>query len=332
MQTLLIRIALGLGLAASLHAQVATQVVLSNPNSGDGSGYTVDTTGRHQNVNNLSRSVTHLGNVAEATNTTSWDINPAGGYIQFSSTSAYTGWVGSGVTLDTRYGMANFDTFTVNAGNSGFANGDAVKVNLALTLQASASTDGLKFETASNNMAFSVQRRDPVPGYLGNTYAEEIFSMDFNVTVYEFVEKAVINGVVDFDNTVTYVNGQGNELRNYAFDIELDAVVGETLELGLLVGGFNPNVYDYDISNFVSGTRQDIGNSQVDYGNTMAATFSWDIEHAAGFGGLDVLAASGFAPSASAVPEPGSFAIIAGFLAIGFAGGRRRRAQDSQSD
>lgn len=302
-------------------AQVATQVVLSEPSTGDGSGYTIDTTGRHQNVNVLSRSTTHNGVTAEATSTTSWDINPAGGYIQVSSTSVYSGWNGSGVTLDSRYALGNFDSFTVNAGSSGLSAGAAVKINLAVALEASASTQGDKFQTASNFLNFTVQHRTAP----GNGASTELLKMDFDVTVYEFVEKAVINGVTQFDNTVTYVNGNGAEAEAYAFNIEIDAIIGDTIELGLLVGDFNPNVYNYDIANLVSGTRQTIGNSKENYQDQFAALFSWDIEHVAGFEGLDVTAASGFSPSASAVPEPSSSGVLVGLVVFGLVAQRRRR-------
>lgn len=313
-----------LAMAGSVSAQTATQIVLSNPSTGDGTPYTVDTVGRHVDNHMLSRSVMHDGDLAEATNTTNWDLNPAAGSLQVSSQSDYEGWRGSGVTLDTRYGFAVFDTFTVNAGDSGFENGDDVELTLTLNISASAQTDGLKFQTASNWLKFTVQQRDPVPGYLDQTYSEELFSLDFNVTVYEFEEKAVVNGVTLFDNTATYVDGQGNEMEVYAFDIALEAVVGETLELGMLIGDFNPNVYDYDTGNLVSGTRQDIGNSQEDFGNQFAATMGWDFEEVAGFEGLEVLAASGFANALSAVPEPSTYAVWLGGVVLAMVGGRRR--------
>jgi hypothetical protein len=315
----------GISLVGSFaSAQTATQILLTSPSSGDGTPFSVDTVGRHQDNKVLTRSTTHNGDIAQATNTTSWDLNPAGGFIQVSSQSDYDGWQGSGVSLDSRYAFAVFDTFSIGAGDSGFSNGDDVQLNLSLSFVVSAQTDGEKFQTASNWLSFTVQQRDPVPGYLGQTYSDELFSLDYEVTVYEFIETAVINGVEQFDNTVTYVNGQGNEADVYAFDITLDAVVGETLELGMMLGDFNPNVYDYDILNLVSGTRQDIGNSQVDYGNQFAATFRWDIEAVVGVAGLDVAAASGFAPSISAVPEPSTYAAMAGLAVLGWAGWRRR--------
>ncbi len=307
-------------------AQMATQINLVNPNTGDGTPFSVDTVGRHQANHVLSRTAVRDGDdIAEATNTTSWDLNPAAGSMQFTSQSNYDGWLGSGVSLDTRYAFGVFDTFTINAGNSGFFAGENVQLNLSLSIQVAAQTDGLKFQTATNNLRFTVQQRDPAPGYLGLTYSDELFSLQYDVTVYEFVEEAIINGVTQFDNTVVYVNGQGNEANIYNFDITLAGVVGQTLELGMLIGDFNPNVYDYNIGNMVNGTRQNIGNAQENYGNLMSASINWDIEEIAGFEGLEVLAASGFAPSISAVPEPSSFALLMGLVGIGFCGTRRRR-------
>jgi hypothetical protein len=306
-------------------AQTATQINLINPNAGGGTPFSVDTVGRHAANHVLTRSTEFNGEVAEATNTTSWDLNPAGGSLQFSSQSNYDGWLGSGVTLDTRYALGVFDTFTINAGNSGFVAGDNVQLNLTLSIQVAAQTDGLKFQTASNFLRFTVQQRDPTPGFLGLTYSDEVFSFRYDVTVYEFVEQATINGVTQFDNTVTYVNGQGNEADVYNFDITLDGVVGETLELGMLLGDFNPNVYDYDIMNMVSGTRQDISSAQEDFGNQLSANISWDLEAVVGFEGLEVLAASGFASGLSAVPEPSTYAALLGLFSLGMCASRRRR-------
>lgn len=311
--------------AVLLPAQTATQILLINPSSGDGTPFSVDTTGRHQSNHNLSRSVEHNGNIAEATNTTSWDLNPAAGSMQVSSQSRYQGWVGSGVTLDTRYALGLFDTFTINAGNSGFSIGDNVQLTLALTIQVSAQTDGLNAQTAGNWLTFTVQQRDPVPDSFGTTHSDELLSLEYQVGVYDFTEKAILNGVTQFDNTVTYVNGQGNEADVYQFDITLNGVVGETLELGMMFGDFNPNVYDYTIDNFITGTRQDIGNSQADYGNQFSAQVNWDLEEVLGFEGLEVLAASGFAPGISAVPEPSSYALLMGLAGVGFCATRRRR-------
>ena len=306
-------------------AQTATQIKLSYPNTGDGTPFSVDTTGRHQSNKVLTRSTEHEGNTAEATNTTSWDLNPGAGSIQISSQSDYDGWVSGGVTLDSRYVFAVFDTFTVNAGDSGLAAGANVQLNMELNISISARTDGLKFQTASNFMKFTVQQRNPVAGVFGSYDSDELFSLNYDVTVYNFVQKAVIDGVTQFDLTNPYVNGQGNEMNVYNFDITLDGVVGETLELGMMFGDFNPVDYDYSLTNLVSGTRQDIGNSQEDYGNAFSATVNWDIEEVAGFEGLEVLAASGFAPSISAVPEPSTSAALLGLLALGFCNCRRRR-------
>ncbi len=317
-----------LALAPDLAAQTATQILLTQPGTGDGTPFSVDSTGRQVGVHDLSRSTTFNGNTAEATNQTTWDLNPEAGRFSVSSTSDYSGWQGSGVTLDTRYFFGVFDTFTINAGDSGFSNGDNVQLNLSLSFDVTARTDGEKFQTASNWLNFTVQQRDPVVGAFGSYDSDELFRLEYEVTVYEFIEKAVINGVTQFDNTVTYVNGQGNEADLYSFDITLNAVVGETLELGMMLGDFNPVDYDYSLANLVSGTRQDIGNSQTDYGNHFAATFSWDIEHVEGFDGLDVAAASGFVTSASvlsAVPEPSTYAALLGAGALGLAVHRRRR-------
>ena len=297
------------------------------PLAGAGAPFTVDTTGRDQGVHNLSRSVTFNGAVAEVANSTTWDINPGAGSMQISSTTNYNGWQGAGASLDTRYGFANFDTFTVNAGNSGFANGAAVKVNLAVTVQVSAQTDAFRAQTGSNFLDFAIYLRDPASGFLNITYGDKIFSLDYDVTVYDFYRKAVVQGVTQFDLTTDYVNGQGNEADLYQFDLELDAVVGETLELGMMLGRLSSNVYNYELVNLAHGTRQDLASGQEQFGNEFATTFSWDIEHVDGFDGLDVVAFSGFVPSASAaspVPEPATATALLGLLALS-AGLTRRR-------
>ena len=303
-------------------AQTATQLKLASPQTGQGTPFTVDTVGQSQGVHQLDRSYVRTSDnaVAEAHNTTAWHINPGQGYLELSSNTTYTGWLGSPVSLDTRYGVGLYDTFTVNAGNSGFAHGDAVQLNLALAIRVSAQTDAFKFQTGSNWLNFTVQQRFPI----GSNGVAERFSLRYDVTVYEFVEKAIINGVTQFDNTVTYVNGQGNEANNYVFDITLDAVIGESLELAMLIGDFVPNNYTYDLANLVSGSRQDLGNGQEDFGNAFDLRFAWDIEGAAGFDGVEIDAASGFIPGASAVPEPSTYAALLGVAALGLAACRRR--------
>ena len=277
-------------------AQTAAQLKLGNPRIGDGTPFDIDTVGRSQGVHQLDRSVVNPSNnaVSAVRNITTWDINPGQGYLELGSTTTYNGWQGSGVSLDTRYAAGVFDTFTVNAGNSGFANGDAVQLTLALTIQVAAQTDAFKFQTGSNWLKFTVQERFPA----GTNAVAERFSFNYDVTVYEFIEKAVINGTTQFDNTTTYVNGQGDEADNYAFTITLDVVVGESLELALLLGDFVPNNYSYDMANLVEGTRQDLGNGQEDFGNAFNLRYAWDIQHAAGFAGLQIDAASGFITSA----------------------------------
>ena len=305
-------------------AQTAAQLKLGNPRVGDGTPFTVNTVGQSQGDHQLDRSVVNPSNnaVAAVQNITTWDINPGQGYLELGSTTTYNGWQGSGVSLDTRYAAGVFDTFTVNAGNSGFANGDAVQLTLALTIQVAAQTDAFKFQTGSNWLKFTVQERFPA----GTNAVAERFSFNYDVTVYEFIEKAVINGTTQFDNTTTYVNGQGDEADNYAFNITLDAVVGQSLELALLLGDFNPNNYSYDMTNLVEGTRQDLGNGQEDFGNAFNLRYAWDIQHAAGFAGLQIDAASGFitSASASAVPEPATTAALLGAAALGLTVSRRR--------
>ncbi|WP_221031492.1 PEP-CTERM sorting domain-containing protein [Actomonas aquatica] len=317
---------------AGANAQTATQIVLGNPSTGQGTPLVIDDVGHVVGNHVLTRSTTFEGDTAEATNTTSWDLNPEAGRFTVQSRTDYNGWLGSGISLDTRYAFGVFDTFTVNSGNSGLANGSNVQLNLALTIDVWARTDAVKFQTGSNWLTFTVQQRDPVPGYLGHTYSDERFSLDYEVTVYEFVEEAVIDGVTQFDNTVTYVNGQGAEADLYNFNITVDAVVGETIELGMLLGDFNPNVYDYDIANLMEGTRQTLGNGQTDFSNAFSANMVWDLEEVEGFEGLEVLAASGFNASVnglSAVPEPSTYAALFGAGALGFAVWHRRRQRTS---
>jgi len=315
--------------AATVSAQTATQIHLSLPSSGAGTPFSVDTVGRHQSNHLLSRSTVHNGNIAEASNTTNWDLNPGTGSMQISSQSQYQGWVGSGVSLDTRYGFGLFDTFTINAGNSGFAFGDDVALNLSLSSQVAAQTDGLNAQTAGNWLKFTLQQRNPIPGFLGLTYSQELLSLDYQVGVYNFTEKAIINGVTQFDNTVAYANGQGNEADVYNFNVTLNGKVGETVELGMLFGDFTANVYDYSIENLSEGTRQNIGNAQENYGNEFSALVNWDIEDRPGFEGLEVLAASGFDPAINAVPEPATYVTVFGLVCLSFCASRRLCRSDN---
>ncbi len=312
-------------------AQQATQVKLTNPNSGAGTPFSVNSNGRQNSNHVLTRSTEFNGDVATATNTTNWDLNPAAGSMQISSTSSYLGWAGSGVSLDTRYVFAVFDTFTINAGDSGLAAGTNVQLTLNLDISISAATDGLNAQTASNFMKFTVQQRDPVQGAFGAYDSDELFSLQYDVTVYNFVQKAIVGGVTQLDVTTPYANGQGDEMNVYNFDITLAGQVGETIELGMLFGDFNPVDYDYTLDNLVTGTRQDIGNSQTDYGNEFAATINWDFEEIAGFEGLEIEAASGFASAMSAVPEPSTFAALLGVFSLGLCASRRSRRRSKNA-
>ena len=245
--------------------------------------------------------------------------------MQVNSNSNYSGWVSSGVSLDTRYAFGLFDSFTVNAGNSGLANGQNVQLSLSLEIQASAQTDGRKFQTASNFLDFTLQRRDPNVGAFGAYSSDQLFSLDYDVTVYDFVEKAVINGITEFDRTTTYEDGQGNQANVYNFDITLDASVGETIELGMLIGDFNPNNYNYDINNLLEGSRQDIGSSQEDYGNQFSFLAAWDFDEVEGFEGLEISSASGFDPLINQVPEPSHSAALLAVTSLAGAIWRRNR-------
>lgn len=327
-------IAAGFAVIASLpfaSAQQATQIKLTNPNTGAGTPFSVNSNGRQNDNHVLTRSTEFNGDVATATNTTNWDLNPAAGSMQISSTSSYLGWAGSGVSLDTRYVFAVFDTFTINPGDSGLAAGANVQLTLSLDISISAETSGLNAQTASNFMKFTVQQRDPVQGVFGSYDSDELFSLQYDVTVYNFVQKAIVGGVTQLDITTPYANGQGNEMNVYNFDITLEGQVGETIELGMLFGDFNPVDYDYTLDNLVSGTRQDIGNSQTDYGNEFAATINWDFEEIAGFEGIEIEAASGFASALSAVPEPSTYAALLGAISLGLCATRRRRRQGGTS-
>ncbi|MFA5257989.1 MAG: hypothetical protein WC360_07555, partial [Opitutales bacterium] len=103
--------------------------------------------GRVSDSNTYSQSTSHDGNFAIATNNSSWDINPAQGYISYTSNSSYNGWTSSGVGIDTRVVAVNYDTFRVLAGSSGLNAGAAVTLTLRVSIDASASTDALKFQT-----------------------------------------------------------------------------------------------------------------------------------------------------------------------------------------
>ncbi|MCF3651324.1 hypothetical protein [Synoicihabitans lomoniglobus] len=312
-------LALLLWMGVIAEAQTATQVRMVSYGDESGGVMNIDTTGRSVDDVNLfdtkTRDVDGGIEVATATNQTSWDINPAEGSIQLTSQSHYQGWNGSGVGLDTRVGLANYDTFTVNTGASGLADGTPVKFLLALEIDAAAQTDGLKFQTATNTLKYTIQQNHPLaPGQ-----AVELFYLQYNVTVYEFFERLYVENVLQFENTTPYENGQGDEAHNYMFGLEIDAVVGETIELAMMIGDLNPASYNYDAVNLAEGTRQNIGDSQKNYGDQFSTTFTWDVEEVAGFEGLEISAASGFAPSinASAVPEPSSSAALLGFVVLG---------------
>ncbi|OXU15189.1 PEP-CTERM sorting domain-containing protein [Sedimentisphaera salicampi] len=265
--------------------------------------------GRLDGYNSIAEEVEANGELARAEASAQWDIAPSSGKIEFTTSSVYAGWESSGVGLDTCYSAANYDTFSIEAGNSGLSEGASAQIGVRLDITAAASSEALKAETGLTEFNYCLYRRNPEPGYLGYTYGDKLFDAKFKVSSYGFTEQAEVQGTQVLDNYTEYGNGQGSEYETYSFDIILDVIVGEDVELMMgIADSLDGDVYEYESDTYDNGTSQKIGNAQTDYQTAGSTEMQWSFYEAEGSEGIAIDSASGYG---TIVPEPASISLFA---------------------
>ena len=156
------------------------------------------------------------------------------------------------------------------------------------------------------------------------TLQDQVVGSDVNDYAFCFGGPSVCTLDLAFTDNVL-VNGPGADLAVFelgipdSFDLTINGVTGTywTADTGFTAGGYNLNVAKVDLSDFGIPALSGISQFQVasiDEGTTISYT---------AFGAIN---------SASAVPEPASFALIGGgLIGLSVVGRRRRRQKGGNS-